>query len=179
MADSAAQLNSMLGVSEVANSSCAMLRGQPMLAWIDKNLLELLTLLVGVVGILLLLRSLSHSRSANFSSVWQDISKHLQSIEVVPGRVLLRCLYQERQGHPASDKDILDAYERLRSDYSGAEWYTSIDNALHAKNDADRIAFLKTRMIEAYGAFDLVAIQAIHSRIPKLLLRLAKHPDGN
>ena len=140
-----------------------------MLAWIDKNLLELLTLLVGVVGIPLLLRGLSHSRSANFSSVWQDVSKHLQSKEIMPGRVLLRRLYQEKQGHPASDKDVLDAYEGLRNDCSGAEWLTSIDNALHAKNDTDKVAFLKARMMEAYGAFDLVAIQAIHSRIPRLL----------
>jgi len=126
--------------------------------------------------VFLVLRSLRHSRTANFIGAWQEIANRLQSPEVVGGRVLLRALGSGEGGagkgllvDDPSSEEVLKAFGGTAVKYVKSPWHSNLTEKVASLSVEDKAQELRQAMVEAVGTFDIVAILAIQSGISGLL----------
>lgn len=134
-------------------------------------IVDIVIAVITALGVLAVAFSLHHARTANFVAAWLAISDRLQADKSVRGRVLLRELYFRYKDRTPADDEIVQTFTEMAENYGTAGWYKDIKEVVgqHSSVNA-RAGWLREEvMAPAVGEFDLVAILAIHSRIPGLL----------
>lgn len=160
------------------------------------ELMNIGTLLVASATLLVVawgLRALHHARSANFLQAYNTIEAKLQGDQITGGRTVLRLVHEYLGSiRPPREETDSERYKRWgrvfrekMQDYKDQDWHKEIMKDMaeaggngqpqdqNACGDEQTGKVLEKHARNAYGAFDLAAILAIHSDIPGLLEVLA------